>query len=251
MLKKISVVMIVKNGEKTIKKILQSLKDFEDIVVYDNGSNDKTLSIVKEFSNVNLVQGEFLGFGKTKQKAVGFAKNDWILILDCDEMPDNELIQTLKTKKLDENCVYLLNFNGYYKNRQVKYCGWSNQKIKRLFNKKITSFDDKEVHEGIIDTNLKKEVLNGNVLHFSYHNLSDFIIKANRYAVLYAKNNKGKKSSSPLLAFLNGIFCFIKTYFFKRGFLDGYVGLAVAFSHMTTNFFKYLMLYETNKDLKK
>ncbi|PSM51722.1 glycosyltransferase, family 2 [Campylobacter blaseri] len=247
MIKDISVVMIAKNGERTIRKTLQSLKDFDDVVVYDNGSTDETIKIAKEFSNVNLIKGDFLGFGKTKKKATQYAKNDWILILDADEVVDKELIETLKNEKLDEGYVYLLNFNAYYKDRQIKHCGWSNQKIKRLFNKKITNYNDNDVHEKIIDENLKNKILKGNVEHYSYHSIDEFVQKANVYARLFAKNNQGKKKSNPLKAFLNAIYSFNKTYFFKLGFLDGYVGLVVAFSHMVTNFYKYIMLYEANK----
>lgn len=74
----ISVVVLAKNNEKTIGKTLNSLIEFDDVVVYDNGSTDGTISIAKGFKNVNLVQGEFKGFGWTKtmqlalQKMIGF-----------------------------------------------------------------------------------------------------------------------------------------------------------------------------------
>ncbi|MGB3750645.1 MAG: glycosyltransferase family 2 protein, partial [Arcobacteraceae bacterium] len=62
--------------------------------------------------------------------------------------------------------------------------------------------------------------------------------------------NVGRKKSSPLKAILNAKFSFFKTYFLKRGFLDGYAGLIIAFSHMATNFYKYIKLYELNKEIK-
>ena len=105
-----------------------------------------------------------------------------------------------------------------------------------------------DVHEDIISDNLNIELLDGNVEHYSYHTISQFIIKADHYSTLFAQNNLGKKSSSPSRAILNGIYSFIKTYFFKRGFLDGYVGLIISFSHMVTNFYKYIKLYELNKE---
>ena len=138
----ISIVMIVKNGAKTIKKSLDSLKEFSDVVVYDNGSDDDTISIVKEYKNVNLIEGEFKGFGPTKNKAATYAKNEWILILDSDEVIDKKLLETLKKDDFDKNYVYLLNFKAYYKNYQVKYCGWNNQKIKRFYNKSVTCYND-------------------------------------------------------------------------------------------------------------
>lgn len=247
----ISVVVLAKNNENTIKKTLESLKGFSDVVVYDNGSTDKTIEIAKSFSNVNLVQGEFKGFGWTKNQAASFAKNDWILIIDSDEVVDLELFTTLKTKTLDKNIVYKLNFKAFYKDIQVKHCGWNNQKIKRLYNKTITKYNSNDVHEDIISQNLQMEVLKGNVEHYSYHTISQFIIKADHYSSLFAKNNAGKKNSSPTKAFFNGMYSFFRTYILKRGFLDGYVGLIIAYSHMVTNFYKYMKLYEANKELKK
>jgi len=247
-IKHISAIVLAKNNDNTIRNTLQSLAAFEDVVVYDNGSTDNTINIVQEFKNVNLIQGKFKGFGWTKNKAVSFAKNDWVIIIDSDEVIDEILLNTLKTKKLNENTVYQLNFKAYYKDIQVKYCGWNNQKIKRMYNKKITSYNMNDVHEDIISDNLNIELLDGNVEHYSYHTISQFIIKADHYSTLFAQNNLGKKSSSPLKAILNGIYSFIKTYFFKRGFLDGYVGLIISFSHMVTNFYKYIKLYELNKE---
>ena len=245
----ISAVVLAKNSELTIAKTLQSLEDFDDVVVYDNGSTDETIQIAKSFRNVNLIEGEFRGFGWTKNMAASFAKHDWIIIIDSDEVIDKQLRNTLKTKVLDPNTVYLLNFLAFYKERQVKFCGWNNQKIKRVYNKKITHYNANDVHENIITDGLHVELLDGNVEHYSYHSLTQFIIKADRYSTLFARDNAGKRSSSPLLAVSNGLFSFFKTYFLKLGFLDGYVGLVIAFSHMITNFFKYMKLYELNKKL--
>ena len=247
----ISAVVLAKNNEKTIENTLNSLKEFDDVVVYDNGSTDETLNIVKKFSNVNLVKGEFKGFGWSKNNASSFAKNDWILIIDSDEVVDIELLNELKTKILDEKTVYKLNFKAFYKDIQVKHCGWNNQKIKRLYNKKITSYNSNDVHEDIITDGLNIELLRGNVEHYSYHTISEFVIKADRYSTLFFFIYAGKKSSSPTKAFFNGMYSFFRTYVIKQGFRDGYVGLIIAYSHMVTNFYKYIKLYELNKENKK
>ena len=246
----ISVVVLAKNNEQTIKKTLESLNKFNDVVVYDNGSSDNTKNIAKSFSNVNLIEGEFKGFGWTKNQAASFAKNDWILIIDSDEVVDTELFNELKNMVLNQDTVYKLNFKAFYKDIQVKYCGWNNQKIKRLYHRKITSYNSNDVHEDIITDGLKIEFIKGNVEHYSYQTISQFIIKADRYSTLFAQNNVGKKSSSPSKAFFNGMYSFLRTYILKQGFRDGYVGLIVAYSHMVTNFYKYIKLYELNKELK-
>ena len=243
----LSAVIISKNSEATIRKTLESLRDFDDVIVYDNGSTDHTISIAQKFKNVNLIEGEFKGFCWTKNQAASFAKHDWILSIDSDETIDEELNHTFKTKSLDLNTVYLVSFNNFYKKRKIRYCGWSNQKTKRVYNKRITSYNGKEVHEDIIANNMKIELLNGHGNHYSYHSLSQFILKADRYSTLFAQENAGKRKSSPIYAISNGVFSFFKTYILKFGFLDGYMGLVIAFSHMVTNFFKYMKLYELNK----
>ena len=247
---KISAIVLAKNNEATIKNTLESLVSFSDVVLYDNGSTDTTMEIANNFSNLNLIQGEFKGFGWTKNEAVKHAKNDWVIIVDSDEVLDSTLIKILQTKKLDIDTVYKLNFKAYYKDIQVKYCGWNNQKIKRMYNRTTTAYTMNDVHEDIISDGFKIEELGGNVEHYSYHTISQFVIKADHYSTLFATNNAGKKSSSPTKAIFNGLYSFIKTYFFKRGFLDGYVGLIISFSHMVTNFYKYIKLYELNKELK-
>ena len=134
---------------------------------------------------------------------------------------------------------------------QVKYCGWT-LTVKRLYNRKITSFNDEvQIHEYIESEGLKEEVLKGSINHYSYNSISELIMKADRYSTIFAETNVGKKSSSPVKAFFNGIYSFFRTYILKQGFRDGYVGLLIAFSNMVGNFYKYIKLYELNKELKK
>ena len=247
----ISAVILASNSEKTIKKTLDSLKEFDDVVVYLNNSYDNTKEIAKSFTNVNLIEGEFKGFGWTKNRACEFAKYDWIIIVDSDEVLDKELLNELKNKKLDNKTIYLLNFKAFYKDIQVKHCGWNNQKIKRVFNKTVTKYNQNDVHEDIITNGLKIEELKGNVEHYSYHSIEEFVAKANHYSTLFAQNNAGKKSSSPTKAFFNSAYSFFRTYILKQGFRDGYVGLIIAYSHAVTNFYKYIKLYEANRELKK
>lgn len=246
----VSAVMIVKNGARTIRRSLESLREFDDVIVYDNGSSDGTQAIAGEFPNVRLVEGEFDGFGTTKNRAASYAKHDWVLIIDSDEVVDDALLQALKTEELDPKAIYIVNFLAYYKEIPIRHCGWNNQKIRRLYNKTVTRFNDNFVHENILDEGMKKLPISGNMKHYSYMSISDFIVKLDRYSTLFATDNVGKKSSSPAKAFFNGLYSFFRTYILKRGFLDGYAGLIIAFSHMATNFYKYIKLYEMNLEQK-
>ena len=75
---------------------LESASAFDEVLVYDNGSDDATTQIAQGYENVSLRQGEFLGFGPTKNHAVSLARNDWVLSLDADEEVSKELMQFLR-----------------------------------------------------------------------------------------------------------------------------------------------------------
>ena len=80
----ISVAIIVKDGEKYIEECLQSLASFDDVLLLDTGSTDRTMEIAHRFQNVRIEEREFVGFGPTKNSAAQLAKRDRILAVDSD-----------------------------------------------------------------------------------------------------------------------------------------------------------------------
>jgi glycosyltransferase involved in cell wall biosynthesis len=244
------VVIIAKDVEATLAQCLHSLERFAEVILYINDCTDETENIAKSYANVRIVHGKFLGFGQSKNKASTFSSYPWILSLDADEVLDEAFVDALVKRELDKHCVYSIERVNFYQEIEVKYC-WGKDTIVRLYHKEYTAFDDVKVHEKVQTKGLNQEMLEGKVKHYPYTCMSDFIVKLDRYSTLFAQEKVGKKASSPLKAILNAKYSFVKTYIFKRGFLDGYAGLVIAFSHMATNFYKYMKLYEANKALAK
>ena len=90
-----SVVIMAKNAQETIALSLDSLKVFNEVVLYLNDSTDNTEEIAKKYANVKIIKGTFIGFGETKNKAAEYAQNEWILSLDSDEILTPELIKEI------------------------------------------------------------------------------------------------------------------------------------------------------------
>jgi glycosyltransferase involved in cell wall biosynthesis len=245
---KISVTILTKNSQKYINECLSALVAFDEVIILDNGSSDNTIDIASSFVNVKIYTNDFIGFGPLKQLAVSYATNEWILSIDSDEIFSEELVAEILSLELNDTTVYSILRDNYYNKKLVKCCGWANDVVERLFNKKITNFNDKQVHEGIvIDDNMKIKHLENRFKHYTFDSSSELLSKMDKYSTLYAIENKNKKRSSPLKAFLSGFFALFKSYILQKGFLNGYEGMLISISNANGAFYKYAKLYEENK----
>lgn len=246
---KLSATILTFNSSLRICEVLSALAFCDEVVILDSGSTDNTLELVKEFANVKIYkyEGEFLGFGKMHQKATSFAINEWVLSIDSDEVVTNELETEIRSLMLDKQTVYALPSKNYYQDEWIYSCGWYPDYKLRLFNKSVTDFDSKMVHENIKTDGLKVVKLKNPLNHYSYNSYSEFITKMQKYSDYYAKENYGKKSSSPLKAGLHSIWAFIKSYILKGGFKQGANGFVISAYNSQTAFWKYIKLYEKTK----
>ncbi|MFT4552130.1 MAG: glycosyltransferase involved in cell wall biosynthesis [Chlamydiales bacterium] len=245
----ISVTILNKDSERTLLKVLDSLKSFDDILILDTGSTDSSLEIAQRYPNVQIHKTAFTGFGELHNKASSLAKHDWILSLDSDEEMTPMLQKELQNTSFKKDCVYSFPMHNYYNGKFIKCCGWYPDRHIRLYNKTITAFTNAHVHEGIISKGLQEITLQSPVNHYSYASISDFLSKMQRYSDLFAEQNKGKKKSSLSKAILHGIGAFVKSFFIKKGLLGGYEGFVISIYNANTAFYKYLKLYEANNRL--
>jgi glycosyltransferase involved in cell wall biosynthesis len=245
----ISVTILTNNSGAYLSECLSALQAFSEVVILDNGSTDDTVAIASGFRNVTLHEHPFTGFGPMKNIAVDKASNDWILSVDSDEIVTPELAHEILGLKLDGNMVYVIERDNHYHRRLIRGCGWDNDRVERLFNRKSTKYDDKLVHEGLIMSgNLNTELLSGRLNHYPYDNASQLLQKMQHYSTLWAEEYHGRKKVSPLKAMLYGILTFVKSYLLKNGWRFGYEGLLISVSNANGVFYKYIKLYEVDRE---
>ncbi len=250
-LQNISVAVMVKNGKKHLRDVLRALGPFGEVIVYDTGSKDSSLDIAQSFQNVKIVQASFVGFGPTRNMAAAAAKNDWILSIDFDEVVSQELIQAIINERLDSKAVYSFYNHNHFNEKWIKWCGWHPERRIRLYNRTMARYSDDQLHESLIFDGMRHVSFDAPVNHYPFTSISDFLAKMQLYSTLFAEQNCGKRSSSPLKASMHGIYAFLKSYLFKRGFMGGYEGFLISAYNAHTAFYKYLKLYEANKALEK
>ncbi|MDH5762199.1 MAG: glycosyltransferase family 2 protein [Nitrospinota bacterium] len=244
----ISVAIIVKDGEPYIGECLKSLESFDEVLLMDTGSTDRTMEIARGFQNVRVEEREFAGFGPTKNLAAGLAKHDWILSIDSDEVVTPELFREIQSLALDATQVYRFSRHSYYRGKFIKGCGWYPDKILRLYNKQRTGFNDNQVHESVmVKEGMGITDLKGALKHYPYDSAGSLVAKLQFYSTLFAEQNAGKRASSPMKAVSHGVGAFLKGYVIRKGFLDGYEGFHIALCQGLAAYLKYLKLYEANR----
>ncbi len=236
-----SIIIIAANEEHIIGNTLQAVKHLsDDILVAVSNSTDNTKALVVA-NGAKLLSMDWHGYGATKNKANMQAKYDFILSLDADELPDNQLFENLKNRNIpNENCVYLFNRLLVWEKKVLQWAKTKELKP-RLFNRNFASWDNALVHETLIYKSPPvKEIIKGNLLHYSYKNKADAYTRMEKYAQLSATARRQKnKSQNKTWAIIKAIGAFINIYFIHLGFLDGSAGFALAKLNTFYTFNKY------------
>lgn len=103
----ISLCMICKDEEKIIGNALESVKDMVDeIIVVDTGSTDNSMDIVKSYGGKIYEEEWRNDYSYVRNISIDKAKGEWILILDCDEIINDEgkrrIFNYIKDNKKDK-----------------------------------------------------------------------------------------------------------------------------------------------------
>lgn len=128
---KLSICILAKDSEKTIKECLESaIKVSKDIIVLDLGSKDSTKEIAKRYSYTNVYSHEFsydfeYNYSKAKNKCLEYIKGDWVLYLDANDYLPVETCQEIlayisdQSTKENYSIYYLKHHNKEHEGKQL------------------------------------------------------------------------------------------------------------------------------------
>lgn len=243
----LSVAIITYNEEKNIIDCIQSCIDIADeIIILDSFSKDRTTELADSFDKVRVYQNKFQGHIEQKNKAIELCSGEWVLSLDADERLTPQLRESiqiaLETKS--EIVAYKLARLTYHLGKFIKHSGWYPVYRFRLFKKGYAYWTGENPHDYIAIEGKGKKLL-GDILHYSFQDLSDQIDTINKFSsiVSFTRFQKGKRFSI-IKSIVKPLSKFIEIYFIKGGFLDGYPGLVIAVSSAFSTFLKFAKMYE-------
>lgn len=256
MSKKISVLLLTQNSEKFIKRCLDSLIRFDEVVMIDGGSTDRTLEIAKQYPNVAIHNNPWPGFIAQRNVSIDKASHEWCFMIDSDEKITEELVDEIYriVNNNPDKVLYNICRTEYYLGQEVSSGHGKSWWQERLFVRDRVRYtggnhhehliDGKPVHEqsdkiGFINRELR-------VLHDPTYGIEDWVKKVPRFTLLVAneKFEKGKRVGAfEVLATLYWTFFHI----FKKSWKLGKLGFVISAQTAIFRALIKLIIYEKSQ----
>jgi len=250
----VSVLITTLNAADSLPACLASLKDFDEVIIIDSNSSDKTQKIAQEHC-ATFINYQWDGqYPKKRQWCLDNLdiRNEFIFFVDADEVLTSELIEEIKYLNFDV-AGYFVRGHYVWKNKTLKH-GLKNNKL-ALFHRHKIEFpvvDDLDIegmgeieghyqpvlkdlykHEPIgqlksgLQHNAYEDTERWNARHLRYAQWEADMIRRNAYPKDPNRMRECLKNRFRQLP-MRGLIAFCHSYFLKLGFLDGLAGYEFA-----------------------
>ncbi len=247
----LSACIITYNEADRIEACLESVSFCDEIIVVDSHSTDTTRELAAS-RGARVIERDWPGYRSQKQFAVASAGNDWVLCLDADERLSERLrgeIEALRAGGFARFAGWSVPRITDYFGRFLRHGNAYPDRLIRLFDRRRGGWIGDEIHE---NTRVSGPVgkLHGHLEHYSYRSLTDHQVRMQRYADLMAQAlyARGKRCGLAKVL-INPQWRFVRGYWLRLGFLDGWRGLVFALVEANYVRRKYLGLYMRTRRL--
>jgi len=154
-----SVEILTRNSAQTLVRCLESVKDFDDIIILDGNSTDSTVEIAARYGARIFKQYEteeplvqIADFSEVRNKGLRLAKYDWFMYIDSDEYLSEEAVEEIRqiVSNPDPPACVFWQPRKYVLDGKVIACAttYPNQQI-RLFHRAYVEGFTKPIHERV------------------------------------------------------------------------------------------------------
>lgn len=261
----VSVLVPTRNEEQNLDACLISVARFDEVIVFDSYSTDRTIEIAEKYG-AKVVQREFDNFSVHKNWAldnISF-RHEWVMIIDADERVESGLADEINNIVSRENPTidgYFISLKYMFAGVWMRHGGWYPGWQLRLFRRGLARYESRIVHEHVL-LDGKSGYLANHLLHQDWKGIERYFDRHNAYSSMEAveafrtlnqmegKSNQVKSSlfsKGPehrrylkLMAYrflpFRPLFKFFWIFFIRGGFLDGRIGFRFCLLH---TFYEY------------
>lgn len=241
----ISAIVISLNEENMIKGCLESLRWVDEIIVADNGSEDNTVKIARQYTDKVFV---FKGrdFAALRNKAAEQAKGDWILYVDADERVltplKEEILQLVSSPG---KVAFAISRRNIIFGREQKYKAFWPDWVIRLLPKSDLETWVGKIHE-YPKFKGKLGYTKNSLLHLTHRDLNQIVLKSLDWSNIDAKLRL--ESGHPKMTGIRFVRVLISEAYNqgikRRGFFSGTIGVMDAILQTFSMVITYIRLWQ-------
>jgi glycosyltransferase involved in cell wall biosynthesis len=234
----VTVVMPTLDEAHQIADTLASLEWADEVLVVDGGSADGTVRLAAEHG-ATVLHLEGATIAAQRNLGIESARNEWILALDADERPSEELISELAAVvRAPHHEAYRIQFHNFYGERELVRGHWARDWHVRLFRRRYR-FLDRQVHERLENVP-SVGTLRGFIRHASYRDFGHHLQKVVHYAQLGADELRARGYRVTVWHLLvKPAWRFFREYVVYGSFRDGRFGVVTSAMSALSAFLKY------------
>ncbi len=249
----LSLVVTTLNNATTLPRCLDSLPPLRDAIVLDSGSADGSAEIARA-RGARVQVESFRGYGPQKAAAIKLARCDWVLLLDADEWLSPAaaaaLTELFANGTPDRHHGFTL--------ARREWLFWQFQhpwtrmnRYLRLFRRDSMRMSDAAVHAApMVDGPVGR--LAGHLMHDGERDIGTKVAKVNAYAAGTAEDRiRRGVHGSRLRMIVYPPWFFLRSYLYKRQFLNGWAGFIASVVGAFYVFLKYARVFEARRNKRR
>ena len=227
----LSILVVARNEQSKLAECLKSINFGDELVIVLDRTTDDSKKIAEKFS-AKIIEGEWPIEGDRRNYGIENCSSEWILEIDADEKVSPslklEILSVLNKHKYD---YFLIPFDNYIGKKLVRYgwgASWGVSAAPRLFRKGSKTWGQQRIHPKLVLSG-NKGLLKNRINHFVDENISDMIMRLDRYTYYKSLDLIESKNIGNLTNNIRRFFSrFLKCFIFRKGYKEGIYGFTIA-----------------------